>query len=504
MKGRKTVPLPPLQMDKILRKSQATYTAPKVSEPPSSISSAMQSSNEDITIDPKIPEPSLTRPKTLFSLLSRNRRTQSPASSELFSETGKDTPEGSKAADIDSQRVQQIAVEDQVGTVTEEPRQELELILQPLYESEELKSEGEFTHQSDVSNVFHVEKEEKPLVQHTPSSEEHKEATPAESEQQSVEPELQSESEVISSETDEPLHSFGSPMDSPKESSPPDPQTHVKVLSRQGTFFKRREASSSTLGSADHAPDLRNSSLPRMRTFKSVHSHHSQPFSDSTSDKREEAFRKELEEYITDRGEQVSLQVRELFDNFLLGSSSHITELDLSNSSLVDRDIVDVCQLMQAMVTLEVVNLSDNALEFQFEDQGVELYRRNQTKVKAMWLSRNPVGNGHVSKVFVHFLLCHVNLQELKLDGCGIMDGDLALLATHFEYLRVLKRINLRDNLITDKGARAVLRILKNSEEIEQVHLSGNRLTPRAWVLLKGFEAKVDFDTETKCCCTVY
>jgi hypothetical protein len=374
------------------------------------------------------------------------------------------------------------------------PAPTAEQLLEPLNESSELRSDGEFTHQSDLSNIYQVEREkvEKPPSEHS-----------FESSSVPKPVSLATPSELIS----EP--------DSPKTPTSPQGSIREFFLERAGQRkdsrmlrTRKRVSTSSSQFSVDHVfgTEMRESSiaLPRSKSTKSIaHSQFkSEPVTGAES--IEDLNRVKFEEYMEERGNYLSPAIRELFEAYMDGPIGGIDELNVDENQLVDSDLRDLCQLIQAIRELEAINLASNNLQFHLFDHHIDLYSRNITKVKSLTLSRNPIGNDQITSLFLHFLISHVNLEEIYLENCFITDRDFERLASSLEYLRLLKVVDLRNNRITDKSVERVLKLLRRCGELHRMMLNGNRFSKKAGAKLREVEGRVEFEVEIGCSCSLF
>jgi len=370
--------------------------------------------------------------------------------------------------------------------------------LAPLNESPEPQSEGEFTHQSDLSNIFQGHREEVG--------------------------ETDSEGSFESKSTPKPvspLTSSESISDPGSPATPVSPQGSVRnfFIERSGqrkdsrvlTVKGRMQASSSSLLSSDHllGSDLKDNSstLPRSKTTKSARSlaHSQYKFEPMTGvESIEDLRRVKFEEYMEERGDNLSPPIKELFENYMDGPTCSIGELNIAESGLVDSDLRDLCQLIQAIRWLEAINLSSNSLQFLFFDSHIDLYSRNITQVKSLILSHNPLGKDRITSLFLHFLISHVNLEEVHLQSCLITDRDFDRLASSLEYLRLLKVVDLRNNHMTGRSVGRVVKLLQRCGELRKVLLNGQRFSRKAAAQLKQVEERVEFDVEIGCSCSLF
>lgn len=377
--------------------------------------------------------------------------------------------------------------------------------LQPLDEASELKSEGEFTHQSDLSNIFQGQREQAEKAD--------------------------SESSFVSKSTPKPTSPITPSVSISDPESPPTPaspqgsirdfffeRSGQRKESRVLTLKGRMQASSSSLLSMDHmiGSEMKEPSsalprfkepvsvLPRSKTTKSLA--HSQYKSEPVTgvESVEDLRRVKFEEYMEERGTSLSPPIKELFETYMDGPTGSIGELNVAESGLVDSDLRDLCQLIEAIRWLEAINISSNSLQFLFFDSHADLYSRNITQVKSLDLSYNPLGKDGITSLFLHFLISHVNLEELHLQSCLITDRDFDRLASSLEYLRLLKRVDLRNNRITGRSIGRVVKLLKRCGELKKVMLNGQKFSRKAAVQLKQVEERVDFDLEIGCFCSLF
>ena len=472
------MPMPQLQLSRLPTHQLLVPAASSQDSQSSYRSSSLLTSQEDSFASQKPADYLTNRPTTLLGLL-RNRQV-APSFSQLNSE-------GTLEIDvkIDEKDMQLPISSDQIPENLPE-----------LNESSGEKSIGAFTHQSHISNVFQIEQEEEEILEPedmTESKSVPKPVTPA------------SPSESISSSEH---HSQAQ-------------QTRVKDYfleragqrkdsTRQGLRWIKRQGSSSTLMSVDPmlvSGEIKESTLglTRGRSMKSIvySQFRSEPVTGG-GESMEDVYRLKLEDYMEERGDSLSAAMKELYDAYMEGPTTDISELNVAQSGISDLDLRDFCQLVQAIRWLESIDLSSNGLTFQLFNVENDLYSRNITRVKSLLLNSNPIGNNEISPLFLGFLTCHVNVEEVFMANCEIMDEDFEKLVGNLKYLRLLTIIDLRNNKLTDKSVDKIVNLLRNCQELQKIMVNGNRFSKKAGKILKLQAGKVEFDVPIGWCCELF
>ncbi|KAJ1657950.1 hypothetical protein IWQ61_002728 [Dispira simplex] len=187
-----------------------------------------------------------------------------------------------------------------------------------------------------------------------------------------------------------------------------------------------------------------------------------------------------------------------------------IDELDLSDNLIEDKGTRSLCQWLKGssgsttLHTVRFLDLSYNALGPKGLQAVAEHLSSSTCQITQLWLVNTPfVGENHVLTNATEAeratwqrlgkaLGENKSLRELKLDSCCLEDEGLVLLSQELGRNSTLERFSLRDNRISDVGARLLSDALSIPQDesganhdplslvpqVRMVDLSENLITP--------------------------
>ncbi|CAH1239733.1 NLRC5 [Branchiostoma lanceolatum] len=170
-----------------------------------------------------------------------------------------------------------------------------------------------------------------------------------------------------------------------------------------------------------------------------------------------------------------------------LSSLNLLEELDLTNNGLNDENIMELTHAFPHIPDLKVLKMTGNKATppgtKHLIDQMSLLQHLDKTDFRVLNISGVHVSLEDATKM-PHALRSMRNLTSVDLSACDLEDGTALTIIETLRKLPHVRSLNIRGNLITDKGMSAIFRQLRHMKALCRVDVSSNKMTTACLALL--------------------
>jgi len=158
--------------------------------------------------------------------------------------------------------------------------------------------------------------------------------------------------------------------------------------------------------------------------------------------------------------------------------------LTFNNIAMSDADLEVVCDIVETNDTVKALCFQQNLISAQGAIRLAKALKKNKSIISLELDMNNIKDEGVIA--LAEAVYYHRNLGVLSLAGNKIGDAGCAALMTammdsqkKYGEPHHMKHLQLSNNLIGDPGAKALARMIRKNETVEQISLNGNLLTDK-------------------------
>ncbi|KAL9651447.1 hypothetical protein ABK040_001394 [Willaertia magna] len=159
-----------------------------------------------------------------------------------------------------------------------------------------------------------------------------------------------------------------------------------------------------------------------------------------------------------------------------LSTNKHITELDLSDSSLNGNSSLSLAEMFKKNVTLQTFLFKNNKLQDEYISIILKSISQNSNLIK-LDLSGNLLGqNNYQFQKGIPLLIKANKIKYLILQNNYIDDDIVTIIVNELILNTSLIQLNLQNNKINDKGASLLGKLLHNNDTLQNLDISSNNI----------------------------